>query len=224
MRKGQQTRDVTKASESDAQSFSTEELRQGISEGLLYTHSRLNANTTKTLEASSFLYALIELLKEKGLLDIDELDERKQTVAKRLGQKFAQQGMGVVLQDPAHGKYTFQHTAAIDCAERVHLCKAACCRLPFALSMQDVEEGVVRWKLGEPYLIEQREDGYCNHVDRCGYGCTAYEHRPVPCRGFDCRNDERIWFDFESKIVNPLVNRDDWLEQVNDADNATRHE
>jgi hypothetical protein len=31
------------------------DLRQEVAEGLLYTHSRLNANTSKTLEASSFL-------------------------------------------------------------------------------------------------------------------------------------------------------------------------
>jgi hypothetical protein len=25
----------------------------------------------------------------------------------------------------------------------------------------------------------------------------------VPCRGFDCRNDKRIWLDFENKVINP---------------------
>ncbi len=38
------------------------ELLKEITRGLLYTHTRINANTTRTLEASSFLYALIELL------------------------------------------------------------------------------------------------------------------------------------------------------------------
>jgi hypothetical protein len=31
------------------------DLRQAVSEGLLYAHSRLNANTAKTLEAASIL-------------------------------------------------------------------------------------------------------------------------------------------------------------------------
>lgn len=214
------TKQAMKASVGIAQSTATNEIRQAVSEGLLYTHSRANANTTKTLEASSFLYALIELLEEKGLLDFDELDERKQTVAKRLGQKFAQQGMGVILQDPAHDKYAFQGAAEIDCMDRLDLCKAACCRLPFALSKQDIDEGVVRWKLGEPYLIEQGEDGYCNHLDRCGHACTAYEHRPVPCRGFDCRNDKRIWSDFDNRVVNPIVNRGDWLQLVSEPEDT----
>mgnify|MGYP001559982809 FL=1 len=65
----------------------TEELPKiynNLSSGLLYTHTRINDNTKKTLEAASFLYALIELLNEKGLLSIEELDERKKQVAERL--------------------------------------------------------------------------------------------------------------------------------------------
>jgi hypothetical protein len=31
----------------------------------------------------------------------------------------------------------------------------------------------------------------------------------VPCRGYDSRNDS-IWLDFENKIVNPNIHRDDW--------------
>jgi hypothetical protein len=33
----------------------------------------------------------------------------------------------------------------IDCPRRIPLYKAACCRLRFALSRQDVEEGIVQW-------------------------------------------------------------------------------
>lgn len=205
-----------KSANSGGQRCAAKELRQAIFEGLLYTHSRVNANTAKTLEASSFLYALIEILEETGLLDIEELDERKRAVAKRLGQKFAQQGMGVMLQDPAPDKYAFDGAPEIDCTERVHLCKAACCRLPFALSKQDLEEGVVRWNLGEPYLIDQGDDGYCSHLDRDALKCTAYKHRPVPCRGFDCRQDKRIWVDFDNGTPSPIVNRDDWLQCVSE--------
>ena len=186
------------------------DLRQEVVEGLLYTHSRLNANTTKTLEAAAFLYALIELLSEKGLISVEELDARKRVVGQRLAQQFSNKGMGVMLQEPEYDKYAFAGGVQIDCENRVHLCKAACCRLPFALSRQDVREGIVRWELGQPYLIDQGEEGYCNHLDRGRCGCTIYDNRPVPCRAFDCRNDRRIWLDFAAKIVNPAVNRPDW--------------
>jgi hypothetical protein len=118
--------------------------------------------------------------------------------------------MGAMFQDPEYEKYSFEGGVAIDCENRVQFCKAACCRLPFALSRQDVREGVVRWELGQPYIIEQSQDGYCSHLDRGGRGCTIYENRPVPCRAFDCRNDRRIWLDFEAKIPNPAINRTDW--------------
>ncbi len=186
------------------------DLRQEVTEGLLYTHSRLNANTGKTLEAASFLYALVELLNEQGLITIEELDERKQMVGKRLAAQLSEQGQGVMLQNPEYDKYTFQGEAKIDCANRIHLCHAACCRLPFALSKQEVREGIVHWDLGQPYLIAQGEDGYCCHLDRATRCCTVREHRPVPCRAFDCRGDKRIWLDFENMIPHPDIDRPDW--------------
>jgi len=55
-------------------------INKNLSSGILYTHTRINDNTKKSLESTSFLYALIELLNEKGMLSIEELDERKKEV------------------------------------------------------------------------------------------------------------------------------------------------
>ena len=115
-----------------------------------------------------------------------------------------------MLQEPEYDKYAFEGEAQIDCAGRVHLCRAACCRLTFALSKQDIREGIVRWDLGQPYLIAQDKDGYCCHLDRASRSCGVREHRPVPCRAFDCRQDRRIWLDFERMIPNPAIASDDW--------------
>jgi hypothetical protein len=32
-----------------------------------------------------------------------------------------------------------------------------------------------------------------------------YEHRPIPCRGVDCQENEKwkVWQDYEKKIINP---------------------
>lgn len=194
----------------NAKGEESRDLRQQVTEGLLYAHSRTNANTGKNLEALSFLYAMIELLEEKGLLDVEELDERKRAVGERLTERFQEKGMGAVLQDPEYDKYTFQDAAEIDCEKRVHLCKAACCRIPFALSRQDIREGIVLWELGRPYMIDHGEDGYCSHLERGACGCSIYSHRPVPCRGYDCRGDQRVWLDFEKKVANPEIERPDW--------------
>jgi hypothetical protein len=179
-------------------------LRREVAAGFLYTHSRANANTSRILEATSFLYALIELLEERGIVTIAEVDQRKVTVVERITKRFLEKGMGVHMQEPGHDKYSIDGAAAsVDCEHRVHLCKAACCRLWFPLSRQDIDERVVRWDLEFPYLIDQDEDRYCRHLDRGACRCTIYDKRPLPCRTYECRNDERIWLDFESRVINP---------------------
>ncbi len=184
-------------------------IHKDLSSGLLYTHTRINANTTKTLEAASFLYALIELLNEKGLLTIEELDERKRQVAERLVKSFVDSGLGLMYQDPEYDKYTFKQEVQVDCENMLDICKAVCCKLPFALSKQDVEEGIIRWEFGRPYLIAHGDDGYCVHLDRNTYRCTVREHRTVPCRGFDCRANEKwhVWVDYEKRILNPELEK-----------------
>jgi Fe-S-cluster containining protein len=188
----------------DQSAESTEGLRQEIVEGLRYVHHQLGANTGKALETSSFLYALIELLMQKGLFTEQELNAQKVDVAKRLVEKFRQQGMGAVFQDPEQDKYACpEQEVTIDCENRLPFCKAACCRLNFALSRQDIDEGIVKWDLGRPYMIAQDADGYCRHLDRQACRCTVYANRPVPCRAYDCRKDKRIWADFDKRIINP---------------------
>jgi hypothetical protein len=185
----------------------SDELRNEMTGGLLYCHSRLNANTTKLLESTSFLYALVELLADQGVVETSRLDAKKQEVASRLLDRFLDHGMGVAMQEDEQDKYAFTGTVEIDCENRIQLCQAACCRMSFALSQQDVEEGVIKWDLGRPYLIAQDADGYCRHLDPETKRCAVREHRPLPCRGYDCRNDQRIWLDFEQKIVNPALDQ-----------------
>lgn len=182
-------------------------MRAEVAGGLRYAHTRANANTAKVLEVASFAYAAIEMLAEKGLISIEELDRRKEAVSQRLVEKFREEGIGAAYQDPEHDKYSFEGSVEIDCASRLPLCKAACCRLRFALSRQDVEEGVVQWDFGHPYFIASGEDGYCRHLDRGCMGCSIHEQRPVPCRAYDCRRDKRIWSDFERRVVSPELGK-----------------
>ena len=183
---------------------SHDSLLQEVATGLLYSHTRINLNTSKTVEVSSFLYALIELLNEKGLLNIEELDKRKKEVAKRLVKKFTESGIGLKYQDPEYDKYTFEYESEVDCLDRLPICKAICCKFPFALSRQDVEEGIICWDFGQPYMIAHGEDGYCVHLNRETYQCAVRENRPVPCRGFNCINNKKwkVWVDFKNKVIN----------------------
>lgn len=189
-----------------------------VAQGLAYLHNRTNATTGRTLEAASFTYALIELLIEKGLISLDEIDERKKQVSERLLMRFIKHDVGVAIQEPEQDKYTFQQTVKIDCENRLHLCQAACCKMVFPLSYQDIAEGVIKWELSRPYRIAKEADGYCYHFDRQCKGCSVHDQRPIPCRAYDCRNDIRIWLDFENKIVNPKINDSDWPHNLSAAE------
>ena len=184
--------------------------RADILRGLVYTHNRANANTAELHKTSVTLAALIDLLIESGLVGGAELRERREQLAEELKRDYVSRGMAVAMQDFEVSKYEFKGGAEIDCENRLHLCKAACCRLPFALSKHDVQEGVVKWDLGQPYMNARDEEGYCTHLDQGTHQCTVYNQRPIPCRGYDCRKDQRVWIDFENRIVNPSVADPNW--------------
>lgn len=184
--------------DSDGRKLDAEEILQGF----LYANRQLDAGMLKVYEASAYIYALVELLVAKGLIGIEELDARKKIVEKRLAQSFQEANLGLKIQTPEIDKYSLENEVHIDCAERFHVCRGACCKLGFLLSWQDVQEGI-RWDLGRPFLIARGADGYCVHFDRKVGRCRIYERRPAVCRLFDCRNDRRIWIDFEEGIINP---------------------
>lgn len=62
--------------------------RNEIAEGLRYLHFRADANTNKLLEVVSSLHAAIDLLKKRGLLDVEELDELKKEATNNLVAEF----------------------------------------------------------------------------------------------------------------------------------------
>ena len=102
-------------------------------------------------------------------------------------------------------KYTLPRQVRIDCENRRHLCRAACCALTFTLSRQDIEEGIIRWDTDTPYRIARDSKGYCRHIDKETLQCRAYEHRPIPCREYDCRDKLWIWLDFDHYIPSPIL-------------------
>ena len=93
----------------------------------------------------------------------------------------------------------------VPCGELIPLCGGRCCTLSFALSTADLDEGVIRWDYGQPYLIRQRaSDGYCVHNDPDSRACTVHAFRPRVCRSYDCRKDPRVWIDYEQRIAAPM--------------------
>jgi hypothetical protein len=173
-----------------------------ILEGFLYSYRQLDTNAVKVYEASADLYSLIELLVAKGIIGAEELDERKKAVKKHLQDSFKKAGIGVRVQGTEVDKYSLQEQSSTDCAQRLHICSAACCTLTYPLSVQDINEGI-RWSLGKPFMNARGSDGYCVHLRRDTLQCSIYEHRPSVCRQYDCHKDRRVWLDFDKLIINP---------------------
>src|SRR5829696_5978976 len=171
--------------------------------GLMFTHSLISETSRQVLEAATDTFALADLLVEQGVIDKDVLAARRAAVHTTLLKEIERSGLGLFVNHEHEDKYQLTDLPEINCAERVHLCKAACCTLRFPLSRQDVEEGLARWDFGRPYWNLTDGTGYCVHCAPGKRHCKIYENRPAPCRLYDCREDKRIWADFENMVVNP---------------------
>jgi Fe-S-cluster containining protein len=90
----------------------------------------------------------------------------------------------------------------VDCAARMRICQAVCCKLEFALTREEVLAGEVQWDLSRPFFVGRATNGYCVHNDRRTGGCGVYADRPAICRRWSCANDPRIWKDFEQMMLN----------------------
>lgn len=170
-----------------------------LARALLYVHEKLGLGLLKHQELSAHVYALTESLIASGVVKLAEIEERRAAAKELMMESARTHWEGAEVLHDETDKYTVDGPE-IDCAARIPLCKAACCRLDFTLSRQDLAEGAVRWDVGRPYHIRQREDGWCQHCDGATRGCTVHAQRPLVCRQFDCRGDERIWQDFEKRI------------------------
>lgn len=92
----------------------------------------------------------------------------------------------------------------IDCAAHLPLCQGRCCGFAVALTPDEVAGGTLKWNLEEPYMLSRETaDGYCAHL-QVGGACECYGDRPASCREFDCRDDRRVWLDYEQRIPAPM--------------------
>jgi Fe-S-cluster containining protein len=186
-----------------------DKLEEKLAGGLHFTTIQGYMAHEALRENKATLSTLIELLVRKGVIQFHEIEQRKQEVNEALKATGASSGPQVHLVDTPD-KYTHQDQVEIDCEARYHLCKASCCKLWFALSVQDLDERIVKWNYSRPYSIAQAEDGYCVHLNRGSCACSIYKNRPLTCRTYDCRRDKRIWLDFEQRVINPEIYQAGW--------------
>jgi Fe-S-cluster containining protein len=191
---------VNQPSETGDGSTSADPAREEVERGLRFAHVMLSVNQEQGNEAVAYVQALADLLVAKGIIRDEELEapleQARQEVEKVPMPRVRLSEMG--------DKYAEGESVEIDCENRIPLCQARCCTFRFFLTKQDLDEGVAKWDYGNPYWIKQAADGYCTHSDPTTRGCTIHAKRPHVCRKYDCRNDKRVWIDFEKRIPAPM--------------------
>ncbi len=175
------------------------QLERQVERGSLFVHTALGQGTLRLGETMASLHGLLDVLLAKGIVTEAEVATAIGRVRDELAARgeLAGPGTAVRAEPPAAAAAP---AAEVDCASRMHVCQAVCCKLNFALSIPEVEAGKVKWDLGRPYFIRHEQDGYCHH--RGAGGCGVYADRPGVCRTYSCANDARIWTDFEGMQLN----------------------
>ena len=177
------------------------DLRADLDDGLRFAHLMAMQTKRDVGALAARLFALLEELVERGQLDAASFDARRTRLQAAEDQRTLTRPHVQIA--PVVDKYQLPDLPTIDCAARLPLCKARCCTLPFPLAFQDLDERVVAWDYTRPYQIRQRADGYCTHCAPETRQCQVYAQRPATCRSYDCREDSRIWLDFERRIPTP---------------------
>lgn len=174
---------------------------EDVERGLRLGHIAQAHAQHQLTELTASLHALLETLAATGALPPEAIEayeaRRRLARAEALARP---RSPSLPILGEAPDKYALTGLPQIDCAARLQLCHARCCTLLVPLSPQDLDERIVRWDYGRPYLIARREDGFCAHSEPGTCRCTIYENRPAPCRTYDCRGDTRIWRDFDKRI------------------------
>lgn len=185
------------------------ELERQLRHNSFFVQAALEQQGKLTAKLDVYLTALLDVLFDEGVVDTARLSDavasNRELQAEDAASRHESGGgfppwptVFVREDDPAPP----EAVVAVDCSERLPTCKAACCSLPFPLSASEVEGGKVRWDLGHPYMIRHDERGMCVHNDGSTGGCRIYTDRPAVCHGYSCRDDNRIWKDFDGMVLN----------------------
>ncbi len=172
--------------------------RSELEEALRFLNHNVVESRLAQADVAATLTALVDTLVARGLLPLGEYERRRQRALD--AQTLELEERPAVQLGEAVDKYAVGPLPQIDCASLLHLCKGRCCSFTVFCSAQDLDERVVQWDYSRPYRIRRRdEDGYCVHSEPNTHHCNIYDKRPAVCRTYDCRNDRRIWRDFERR-------------------------
>jgi Fe-S-cluster containining protein len=182
-------------------------LERQMERGSFFLHTALSENASLLNEIGAFVYGLIDVLIERGIVSQEEITAAVSRVQKHMETNGDVDLPRIALRIDAE-ETEKEAFVPVDCKARFHVCKGICCKLNFALSREEIEAGQVKWDLGRPYFIRQETSGFCSHHDVETGHCLIYDSRPLVCRRYSCVDDNRIWKDFEKMELNTA-----WIEE-----------
>lgn len=174
--------------------------------GNLFAHTVLTEQAARANQTEAVVSGLADLLVRLDVVQADDLVAAVERTRKEIADAGRQAAVDVALR--VDGEAPAVPAEAIDCEARLPHCKAVCCRLRFALTVEEIESGPVKWDLGRPYFNRHGPDGYCHRIDGETLGCGVYEERPLVCRQYSCAGDTRIWKDFDAMEINQ-----EWIDE-----------
>lgn len=176
------------------------ELERQVQRGSLFTHTLLTEQAERANTTEALVNGLIDVLIQDGVIEADRLRQAAEAVQDETAAAGNLATVGVAIR--IDGDEADEPPAIVDCAARLPICQAACCRMRFALSAPEIESGPVKWDLGRPYFNRRGPDGYCHQCDSGTHACGVYDERPGVCRRYSCAGDGRIWKDFDAMELN----------------------
>lgn len=182
-----------------------QELERQLERSGYFTHSSLSQQAERINEIESFLYGLIDTLIDDGKVEKEKFEKVVQNVRTETVKRKEHFHAGIAIR--VDGNEEKDEFVPVNCDERMHICKGVCCKLNFALSVDEIEGGKSKWDLGQPYYIRQKSTGFCTHLDENKQCCSIYNDRPKVCRKYSCAKDTRIWKDFDKMELNT-----EWIE------------
>ena len=175
------------------------ELEHQVERGNLFAHAALSEQANRADGYEAIVHGLVDLLIENKVVGAAELGAAVNAVR-------TQTDVGIAIRVDQEGSELAG--TPVDCAARLPVCHAVCCRLRFPLTVEEVESGPIKWDLGKPYFNRHGPDGYCHQCDGETHACHIYDERPAPCRQYSCAGDDRIWTDFDAMELNQA-----WIDQ-----------
>jgi hypothetical protein len=182
------------------------ELERQVERGSMFNQAVFQKSFTRLSTVEAVVWELVDQLLERGVVAAEDLPGANAAQAEAEARSLAVEEEPAMMRWPAVAIRVDptdpDEAEPVDCAARMSVCQAVCCRLKFALNQEEVERGVVKWDIGHPYVIRHDSTGYCSHNDQSTHGCGVYGERPTLCRRYSCRHDARIWSDFDGMVLN----------------------